>query len=549
MKNLDDRLRKIDETSAKAAIEREQLLRKAYASNDVESIYKAQQYLEGLNKKNNVKFDDKGKAMLIDPFNSSNQGYYEKRSKINFDILRAMAKTPIISAIIASRKEQVASYCVPQSDKYSKGFIIRKKTRGVENDDDASMDDSDKAMIEKLTDFVLSCGSDEDMWFADDFEGFTRKVIEDSLVLDQAVFEVPVTRVKEPISFMALDAATIRIADTYGQNKQVTSEKRDGYRPTHVQVYQGQIVAEWYPWELGVGIRNPQTSIYSSGYGRSEMEELVQVITALLNSDSYNAKFFQNGTAPKGALLVKKAGGLNNDVIQAFKREWGNEMRGVNNAHKTPIFDAEHIEWMDLHKSNKDMEYSKYQEYLIKLACAIYKISPEEIGFSIQGTNSSGLGGAGRGQAKQDRDYSIDKGLKPLLKGYESWLNKWILSPLTKGEYELKFVGLDAETSEQEEERLQKAVTTYMTVNEVRKQKGMEPLEGDEYNMILNPVIAQMKQMQSMQGMGGEPEGGDDWQDSGMGGGYDSPFADDEENPMMKSLLEDIDQLLVTQNE
>lgn len=549
--SVDKQLLNVDEAIAKKEIERDLLLKKAFSSNDVDSVFKAQRYME-LQKKNNIKYDDNGKAMLIDPFNSSGMGYYEKKANVSFDILRAMAKTPIIAAIIASRREQVADYCMPQTDKYSKGFVIKKRSKGMEDADAEELTDQEKEQIDNITEFVLSCGSKDGEWYADDFEGFTRKVIEDSLVLDQAVFEVPQTRIKMPESFYALDAATIRLADNYASETagQLEGGKVDGYYPSFVQIYQGTIVAEWYPWELGFGIRNPKTNIYGNGYGRSELEELVQTVTALLNSDSYNANFFRNGTAPKGALLVKKAAGLNPDTVAEFKREWGAQMGGVQNFHKTPVFDAEHIEWMDLHKSNRDMEFSKYQEYLVKLACAIYKISPEEIGFSVQGTNQGGMG-HGRSGAKQDRDYSIDKGLKPLLKSYEGWLNKWVLAPLTKNQYEFKFVGMDAETSKEEEERLQHAISTYMTVNEVREQKGLDALDGDEYNMVLNPVVMQKMQADSMAAMGGDPQGGDGGSDfssdSDSGGGdYDSPFeaSDANENPMWKSLLNDFDKLI-----
>jgi hypothetical protein len=544
MAKLESKLKNLDERIAKSIIEKDQLLKDAVTSNDVEAIYKAQEYLQ-LQKKNNLKFDDKGKALLIDPFHSSNLGYYDKRSVLSFDILRNMAKSPIVNAIIATRKEQTAEYCIPQQDKYSKGFIIRKKSIGIENDENKDLDEEDKAKIDEITEFILQCGENEENWFADDFESFARKLVEDSLVLDQGAFEVVQTRVGKPYQFFAVDSGTIRIADTYdqGQSGAIKGGKKNGYYPSYVQVYQGTIIAEWYPWELGLGIRNPQTSIYANGYGRSELEELITTVTALLNSDSYNAKFFRNGTAPKGALLVKKASGLSPDVISEFRREWGGEMTGVDNMHKTPIFDAEHIEWLDLQKTNRDMEFSKYQEYLIKLACAMYKISPEEIGFSIQGSNK-GLGN-GRSGAKDDRKYSYDKGLKPLLKSFERWINHWIIFPLTDGEYEFKFVGMDAETSKDEEDRLVKAVASYMKVNEVREQKGLEQLpDEDGGNLILNPIISQQKMMQQGGGMMGGDQGYDnndfnsdtyepDWQAGG-----------DEDNPMMKSLLDDFDKLV-----
>jgi HK97 family phage portal protein len=293
-----------------------------------------------------------------------------------------------------------------------------------------------------------------------------------------------------------------------------------------------QIAAEFYPWELCFGVRNPSTNIRANGYGRSELEDLISTITSMLNADSYNGKFFRHGSAPKGALLVKK-GNLNPDKVAQLRRDWNAMLSGVENMHKTPVLDAESVEWLDLQKNNRDMEFSKFQEYLIKVACAIYKISPEEIGFTLEGSKG-GLGGSDSG--KEEKKYSMDKGLKPLLTAIEGWINKYIIGPKTGWQYEFKFVGIDVESAKEEEDRLAQAVTTYMEVNEVRKARGLKPKKG--YDIILNPIISQMRQMEQQSEMD-QQQGQQEKEDQNKVN--TNPFMDEENeanNPFAKSFNE-----------
>lgn len=959
----------IDEQVAKLTIERQLRLEDAFRSGDVNTIYKAEKYYTQLLKQQQLKAQGSGmKSIVLDPLDTaSTMGYYVKASHLSYQALRAMARTPIIRAIINTRKDQVAEHCKPQPDKYSRGFVFKKK--GTDSDD---LTDRDKRIIEQLTSFILNCGDDDDKWDMDDFEAFVRKVVEDSMVLDQACFEIIPNRGFEPVQFVAVDSAMFRIADTYdNQHNTQGRQKIRGYYPSFVQIYQSNIIAEFYPWELCFGVRNPSTNIYASNYGRSELEDLVQIVTSMLNSDKYNGNFFRHGSAPKGALLIKK-GNINPNTIAQLRRDWNAMMSGVegcvhgdtliwtkqfggleienvlrgkdetlvdvwtgqswekgrvfktssfkkitttrlnngvtittspdhrfatigndgefvwkeqkelevgdcvlvnkksiggekiptynnqllskdmmeilgwsigdgslfykewdridrdgkglfqlffhptkeldildkflntlvefglnatkrtnyiseerikqnkrgygfknlsnvqhqiqlvdknfarflidigfqsstdkkvipefvfnlpddykfaflrglfsadgnlefyggarltihndnlrkqirnlllsvgirtvncesaiktngisknvvngkfltlrdkklfhdnigfiqahkqpkarvsdrtrncfpsevivkyltkakdihrqskvftfgqyrdlkaiirgdepcsydrfiklikiakveypkfwdeyyfesvveltqsqdsvqmydvevfddvhafvgdgviiHNSHKTPVLDAESVEWLDLHKNNRDMEFSKFQEYLIRVACAVYKISPEEVGFPLGGTENKGIGNKEGGA--QEKEYSMNKGLKPLLTSIQSWINKYIIGPKTNGQWIFEFAGLDSETAKDEEERLSKAVTTYMEVNEVRVAKGLKRKKG--YDIILNPIISQQRMMeqQQQQQMGEQFEQQDEEQRNNT-----NPFLDqsDEDDPFAKA--------------
>ena len=490
------RLAQVEEQERKLAIEKALTLQKAMNSGDVDAIYKAQNYYQNqFSLKQSAVRQDGMKSIVFDPLDAANSmGYFTKATSLSYGVLRQMSKAPIVRAVINTRKDEVADYCKPQPDKYSKGFVIKKE--GVEDTDELT--DRDKKIIEKLTKFILHCGDDTSRWDLDDFETFVRKLVEDSLSLDQACAEIIPNRLGEPTQFVAVDGATFRIADSVDNDNNTEGKKKvNGYYPSYVQVYQGQVISEFYPWELIFGVRNPSTNIYANGYGRSELEDLVTTVTAQLNADKYNATFFTRGSAPKGALLVKK-GNINKDRIAELRRDWNAMMSGADNAHKTPILDAESVEWLDMQKTNRDMEFSNFQEYLIKLVCAIYKISPEEIGFPLQGTNRGGLGSGSDG-GKEERDYSKDKGLKPLLTSVSTWINKHILGPKTNYLYRLEFVGLNNESVKEEEDRIVKAAAVYMTVDEARHERGLKPLPNGMGKMPVNPIFSQMQMMSQQQ--------------------------------------------------
>lgn len=527
MSKIIDNLARIEEQEKKLYIERALTLDEALKSRDVDTIFKAQSYYnQFMTRYQPAKQDGGLKAMVLDPFEvSRSMGYYGKNALISFETLRAMSRAPIIRAIINTRKNQVVEFCKVQPDKYSKGFKIVK--RGVNDEEEYT--DADKRYIDKLCSFILNCGDDDKRWDHDDFDNFIKKIVEDSLSLDQVAAEIIPTRGFEPTSFVAIDGATIRLAETHDNVPREGALKVNGYYPSHVQVWMNNIIAEFYPWELMMGIRNPSSAIRSNGYGRSELEDLINTITAQLNADSYNSNFFKSGSAPKGMMMLKK-GNVNKDRLAEFKRDWTAMMGGFQNAHKTAFLDAESFEWVDMHKNNRDMEFSKYQEYLIKLGCAVYKISPEEIGFTLEGGKGSGLGAD---SGKEEKNYSISKGLNPLLTEIQQWINKWLIYPKSNYKYEFQFVGMQAESATEEEERLTKAATVYMTVDEVRKTKGMKPLPNGMGKMPLNPIFSNM-QMQREQ-MGSDKEKQQEEKDN-QERGNKNPFLDSEEdNPIQKS--------------
>lgn len=486
------------------------------------------------------------KAFYEDPLSYHNQfGYKSAPNSMTYDTLFSMSRSPIVNAIIKKRKNQVATFSSPQKDRFSTGFIIRKKGHFIEKTKELS--NTDRKRIDMLTEFILECGDDHS-WSRDDFDTFLRKFIDDSLTYDQATFEIIRTKGGGLHEFVIPDSGTIRIADSY-HDSDYRGEKKPiaGYYPSYVQMWDGQIKAEFYPWELCFATRNPTSRIYSNGYGRSELEDLVATVTSMLWSDQYNRNFFKVGASPKGILRVK--GGTNNVRLQEFRQHWKAMVAGVENSWRTPVIDSESMEWIDLQTKNRDMEFGKWQEYLIKLSCALYTISPQEIGFPTGAQTASG-GQSFQSNNEQSLKYSLDHGLKPLLKFAQAKINKYLVSQIFP-DLVFEFVGVDAESEEEYRKRILDEVQYYKTVDEVRAYDNNEPLPDGAGEIIMNPTYTadrQQKAMAEQQGAEGEegaPEGFDGEE------GEEPPTAENQEafdeagieNPFAKSFHDMVDAL------
>lgn len=542
-----DSLTDVLEKEAKLKIEKAVALEKALKGNDIDEIYRAQSYLKKIEQRDSV---DNVKSMLVDPMDlSASFGYKDKKIQISYQVLRAMSKVHVVKAIIETRKDQVLSFCEPQKNKYSTGFVIAKKQKYTELKKETKLTKIDEKKIEWLIEFLLSCGTSNNFWHGDTFDTFIGKIVQDSMTMDQATFEIVRNRKGDPVEFFHTDAATYRIAETYGDTEDMTrfpEKVVNGYLPSYVQLYQASIYQEFYPWELCFGVRNPSTRIDSTGYGVAELEDMISTVTGILNADSYNGNFFKVGSSPRG--ILKYSGNVNQNTLEDFRRQWLAQVAGVMNAHKIPIINADKLDFISTQMNNKDMEFQKYHEFLIKIACAVYKIDPSEIGFPMSGTTEGGFG-LGGDNTNERLQFSRDKGLKPLLKKIQYWINKYLIWQIDP-EYEFRFVGIEEDDKQTELDQDVTSLQNFMTLNEIRAKRNLDPIEGGD--IPLNPVYLQAKGMEQQQQMEMEQRNSED-EEEPFGAEEDADIANSqsmskvrriEEDPFLKSLSSDIERLL-----
>jgi phage portal protein BeeE len=264
-------------------------------------------------------------------------------------------------------------------------------------------------------------------------------------VVDQVNFERVFTFGHKIHEFVAVDSATVRIAlrkyldsglmpksptaldanvvyDPVARNNNITQFQVPDAERAFVQVMNGQTVREFTAEEMAFVVSWPRTDVNVAGYGYSEVEQLVQTITAILFASEYNRRFFSAGSSPKGVLNVKA--NMNQAQMDGFKKAWLAQLSGISGSWRTPIVAAEGgLEFVNMQQTNREMEFAKYNDFLIKVACAVYQIAPEEINFSSQ-TSATGQGAVFESKSELRLKASRDKGLVPLLTFFENALNR-----------------------------------------------------------------------------------------------------------------------------
>ena len=401
-------------------------------------------------------------------------GYKSKPTTITYNVLQQMAvRNAVIASIIVTRINQVSTFTKPaRYNNDHTGYEIRLR------DPNQIPTAEQKKMIQSLEMFLENCGFNHDP-DRDDFDTFIRKIVRDSLTYDQVTFEIVPDRLGRPAEFIAVDAATIRAAsESYRPDEGIEKDQSVKW----VQVLDGAIKAWFTSSELAFGTRNPRTDINLQPYGFSELEQLIHQVTSHLYAEEYNARFFSQGGTTKGIINLKvDTSSLSNaasqEQLESFKRQWRAQVSGLTGAWKTPVLQIPNgIDYINVSQSNREMEFEKWMNYLINIACAVYQIDPAEVNFP----NNGGVGGSARSLFNSGTDDKLknsrDKGLRPLLRFIETLLNKHIISRFSQ-DFVFNFVGMDAKSEKDRMELDAQRIKLYSTVNEVRKENGLEALE------------------------------------------------------------------------
>lgn len=510
-------------------------LQKSLTSESFEEVMKAQAFIAEQQKNSRGAPQPEIKSILWNPseIGFNGKGYRDPNNGISFGTLNRMGEIFIVKAIINTRIEQVQNFLKYSLDDQKPGYQIRyKKSPGSEGSEDKELNVKDKKIVDYIVKF-LEEGGENDKWECEDnFQEFTRKVLRDSLVLDQMTFELVRARNMNLKKYRAVDAALIRQLDTNDPRYAQMFEnfRWHGYLPRYAMVWDGQIIRHpvtneyvvFYPWELGYGVRNKTTNVLRNGYGCSELETLIEIVTWILWGMQYNGNFFKQGSQPKGFINVKN-GNIDQGTLNEFRQDWKQTMSTVYNSHKIPVIQGIDLEWIDLQQTNRDMEFTEWIKFLLVIACAVYRMDPSELGFQFQ--DAARIFGQ-EGQ-KERLDHSRQKGLTPLLVFYQNVLNKYIISEIDD-RLELVFTGIEIEDeAAQVELDKKKSEAGFVSLEDM-----FEKYSGRKFNpekdTILNTVY---QSAQSNKMMGGE--------------GMNQIVDDEEGKDSPKTAQEAIDQMLV----
>lgn len=431
----------------------------------------------GIKPNGNEGSDGLPKSFFFDPYSFTDSLSHKNQiSGLSYSTLSEMVKqcSPI-AAIVNTRLNQLCSFSRVPRNPYGLGFR-------VEREDGQRMTDKDKLEAKKIELFILNMGDGDASFKRDHFDAFLKKTGRDRLTYDQVNFERVFTYGGSLHEVASVDAASIRIAlrkylDETDPRRDITdsqlvSEHNRGFarvnvpieKKAYIQVVNSQVITEYTEEEMAFCVNWPRTDLKSAGYGFSEVEQLISTITGILFASEYNRRFFSSGSSPKGVLNVK--GNMSQLQLDSLKKAWLSQLSGLSGSWRTPILAVENgLEFINMQQTNREMEFSKYQDFLIKIGCAVYQIAPEEINFSSQ-TSSSGQGAVFESKGELRLKASRDKGLVPLLMFFENVVNREIVRYINP-KYRFVFVGLDGGT-EADKIEMSTKLMKFKTVNEVR---------------------------------------------------------------------------------
>jgi hypothetical protein len=450
-------------------------------------------------------------SVQLDEYQVSVQGdFWERPSLLNFESLRAMVdQTPVLNAVIMTRQRQISRFCRVQESGEGPGFTVRHV------DKEHQVTDTEQESIKLLNRFVTNCGwefnaRERKRLKRDNFSAFMAKLTRDTLTFDAMAIETEMKRDKKLgiDGLYAVDGGTIRLCVEAGY------QGRDEI--TSLQFVNGKIRALYTFDDLIYEVRNPRTDVRACGYGYSETEVLIRVVTGFLNAMTYNIKGFDSNAIPRGMLHLR--GEYASTDIDAFKRYWNSMVKGINNAWTLPVMvsrDADSAaSFESFGEQFNEMYFAKWMSFLTSIICAIYGMSPSEINFdSFSGGNTSSLSGSDTEAKLED---SKDKGLLPLLSFYENTLTDYVLSAFGD-KFVFRFTGLDEE-DQQARQEMRKLV---LTVNEARAQEGFDAMPGPVGDAPLNPSLIALYTQTITQDQGDEPGEKEDFGTPPPDGGQD----------------------------
>lgn len=494
----------------------------------VQRIYQEEEMTKALSKPNVIPFPSKAvregndgmQSLWLDDTRVQTMGeWYERQSNFSFDMMRSMVdQTPVLSAVILTRQRQVKRFCRIAEGGKGAGFNIKLR------DPSMKLGNQEQQTIKLLEGFFSNCGWEQNprqraRLKRDNFSGFMAKLVRDSLTMDSAGIETEYKRDRSRglDGMYAVDGATIRLCNEVGY------EGDDEIFA--LQVVEGQIRTAYTYDDLIYVPRNPRTDVTVGGYGQSETELLIRVVTGFLNAMTYNNSYFDKNAIPKG--LLHLTGDYSEDDISAFKRYWNSMVKGINNVWTLPVMVSKNQEskaaFENFGVDVNEMMFSKWMTFLTAIICAIYGIAPDEINFESFSNGPSSLSGS---DTEQKLVNSKDKGLRPLLAHFEDLFTDYVVAEFGD-KYVFRWSGLD----EEDPQVIWDQEKTLLTLNEARKNRGWDEINEDWANAPLNQNLMGVY-MQSMQS--NSEDYGDPSQAGQFGGGDDQQGDDgqqDEQKP------------------
>lgn len=449
--------------------------------------------------------------------------YVRKLRLLPDDILKRIAiQDNLVAAIIIARAHHIATFGRKQPDRFSTGFKI-VPLDGLLDKMSPEQKKKFEEDVDKAERLLTTCGHTEHfdtrqrhMTFSQQLSMLCRNALTVGRIAVEVIWVIdPQTNKKKFHAFRPVDAGTIyqcindgsQAEDVRREARKLLEEvrrkqfKKEPQVPEHfdwVQVVHGKPIQVFTDTELMCKNFYPVTDIELDGYPVTPLDTVMNAVTTHLNIEEHNKLYFQSGRAARGMILIQ-SDDVDEGVVQNIKQEFQASINSVQNAWRMPVFGLgkeDQITWTPIDSGTRDMEFQYLSDSNARTILSAFQMSPEELpGYAhlSRGTNSQAL-------SESNNEYKVeaarDVGIRPLLSGFEDFINARIF-PLIAPELAkictVKLLGLDAETAEKESVRIQQDMGLHMNYDEVLAQVEKKPV-GLEWGgqFPLNPAVQQV---------------------------------------------------------
>lgn len=449
-------------------------------------------------------------AFEADPRHSNTYAsvYKSKLKLIPDHILKRIAiQDDLVASIVNTRAAQLQSFGRPQPDRFSTGFKFTPD-KGIEDKMNVEEKKAFEKRVNAMEKKLITCGpgpGDGVPWrnaqkctFGQFLGMAARNAVTVGRIAVEFIWGEGDLAEEVFQGFRVADAGTIYRAAPYqheadavrkeavklledlkNEKLKVETFTKDEY--AWIQVIDGKPVQAFTEKEMVVHNFYPVADVELDGYPVTPIDTAIAAITTHINITTHNRLFFQQGRAARGMLVIT-SNDVDEQILARIKHQYQASINNVANSWRLPVFalsQGDEIEFIPTDSQQKDMEFQYLSDTNARVIMSAFQISPEELpGYQhlSRGTNNQAL-------SESNNEYKLeaarDVGIRPLIANFEEFINTQILPLLDETLAKMgtiKFVGLDAETPEKENVRLQEAMQTHMTFDDVQQAVEKEPM-------------------------------------------------------------------------
>jgi HK97 family phage portal protein len=196
-----------------------------------------------------------------------------------------------------------------------------------------------------------------------------------------------------------------------------------------------------------------------------------------LAMDEYSGKFFANGAHP--SIILKTANRMTEEQKNSLRSAFVEKYSGMDNAHRLPLVLTEGLDAKEISLSAEDAQLLEARKFQVVDIARAFGVPPHMIG------ETSGSSAVGAGYEQQARDFVMHT-LRLHLKRLEQELNRKLFPRDTGRFVRFDLADLIEGDSKAQAEYNRAALggpgtgQGWLTVNEVRKTRGLPPVDGGD---------------------------------------------------------------------